>query len=116
MAAVAASDLVTCKSTTEPIVLMSGEHHFNEVIFDDVFVPDIDVLGPIGEGWHQVTAELSFERSGPERILTTAPLITAAIHAVASTAHSEQNAATVGELLARLISLRQLSVSVARTR
>jgi alkylation response protein AidB-like acyl-CoA dehydrogenase len=101
--------------TVEPIALMSGEHHFNEVVFDDVFVPDTDVLGTIGEGWHQVTAELSFERSGPERILTTAPLITAAIRAVASTAPSEQNAAAVGELLARLISLRQLSVSVART-
>ena len=101
--------------TIEPILLMSGEHHFNEVVFDDVFVPDTDVFGTIGEGWHQVTAELSFERSGPERILTTAPLITAAIHAVASTADSEQNAAAVGDLLARLISLRQLSVSVART-
>jgi len=101
--------------TIEPIVLMSGEHHFNEVVFDDVFVPDTDVLGTIGEGWHQVTAELSFERSGPERILTTAPLITAAIRAVASTARCEQNAAAVGDLLARLISLRQLSVSVART-
>jgi len=110
--------LVPCSSpgvTIEPIVLMSGEHHFNEVIFDDVFVSDADVLGTIGEGWHQVTAELSFERSGPERILSTAPLITVAIRAVASTAPFEQNAATVGELLARLISLRQLSVSVART-
>jgi alkylation response protein AidB-like acyl-CoA dehydrogenase len=94
--------------------LMSGEHHFNEVVLDDVFVPDADVLGTIGNGWHQVTAELSFERSGPERILSTAPLISAAIRAVASTPQSEQVDTATGELLARLISLRQLSVSVAR--
>ena len=61
--------------TIEPIVLMNGEHHFNEVIFDEVFVPDADVLGEVGNGWHQVTAELSFERSGPERMLSTLPLI-----------------------------------------
>lgn len=99
--------------TISPIPLMSGEHHFNEVEFDDVFVADADVLGKIGDGWHQVTAELSVERSGPERILTTAPLITAAIREVANAAQSE-HAGAVGDLLARLISLRQLSVSVAR--
>ncbi len=99
--------------TISPITLMSGEHHFNEVVFEDVFVPECDVLGEIGAGWHQVTAELSFERSGPERILTTAPLITAAIAALAS-GPTDRTAAEVGDLLARLISLRQLSVAVAR--
>lgn len=98
--------------TITPIALMSGEHHFNEIVLDEVFVPDSDVLGSIGNGWHQVTAELSFERSGPERILTTLPLILAAVRAVAS---ADGHAAAVGDLLARLISLRQLSVSVART-
>ena len=42
--------------TIDPIVTMSGEHHFNEVVLADVFVPDADVLGEIGGGWHQVTA------------------------------------------------------------
>ena len=110
--------LVPCDAagvTISPIELMSGEHHFNEVTFDDVFVPDADVLGEVGDGWHQVTAELSFERSGPERILSTVPLITAAIGALASGSQSDDHtAAALGELLARLISLRQLSVSVAR--
>jgi acyl-CoA dehydrogenase len=110
--------LVPCDAagvTISPIVLMSGEHHFNEVAFDEVFVPDADVLGAIGDGWHQVTAELSFERSGPERILSTLPLITAAIRALASGPQPDDHtAAAVGDLLARLISLRQLSVSVAR--
>jgi acyl-CoA dehydrogenase len=100
----------------EPIVLMSGAHHFNEVILDSVFVADADVLGEIGNGWHQVTSELSFERSGPERILSTGPLLFAAIRALASgPAPDDRTAADVGHLLARLISLRQLSLSVART-
>jgi alkylation response protein AidB-like acyl-CoA dehydrogenase len=100
----------------EPIVLMNGEHHFNEVIFDEVFVPDADVLGEVGNGWHQVTAELSFERSGPERMLSTVPLIAAAIRVLsAGSPPDDRTAADIGDLLARLISLRQLSVWVART-
>jgi len=110
--------LVPCDAagvTISPIELMSGEHHFNEVIFDDVFVPDADVLGTVGDGWHQVTAELSFERSGPERILSTAPLIIAAIGALASGPQPDDHTvAALGDIVARLISLRQLSVSVAR--
>jgi alkylation response protein AidB-like acyl-CoA dehydrogenase len=101
--------------TISPIQLMNGEHHFNEVTFDDTFVADGDVLGEIGNGWHQVTAELGFERSGPERILSTATLVFAAVRALAERDVDDRTAAEVGDLMARMISLRQLSVSVART-
>jgi alkylation response protein AidB-like acyl-CoA dehydrogenase len=111
--------LVRCAAEgvhVEPIVTMGGSHHFNEVILDSVFVEDADVLGEIGAGWHQVTSELSFERSGPERILSTGPLLFAAIRALRSgPVPDDRTAADVGDLLARLISLRQLSLSVART-
>jgi acyl-CoA dehydrogenase len=111
--------LVPCDAEgvrVEPILLMSGAHHFNEVILDSVFVADADVLGEIGNGWHQVTSELSFERSGPERILSTGPLLLAAIRALSSGPPvDDRTAADVGHLLAQLISLRQLSLSVART-
>ncbi|MCV7216577.1 acyl-CoA dehydrogenase family protein [Mycobacterium crocinum] len=101
--------------TISPIVIMSGEHHFNEVTFDEVFVSDENLLGEVGAGWHQVTAELSFERSGPERILSTAPLLIALVQLLASQEDLDDHAAAaVGDLLARVISLRQLSVSVAR--
>jgi acyl-CoA dehydrogenase len=100
--------------TIGPIELMNGEHHFNEVMFDDVFLSDGDVLGEIGNGWHQVTAELGFERSGPERILSTATLIFTAVRALARQDVDDRTAAAVGDLMARMISLRQLSVSVAR--
>src|SRR5699024_2070601 len=55
----------------DPIIAMNGSHHFNEVTFDNVFIPDDRVLGTEGDGWHQVTSELAFERSGPERFLST---------------------------------------------
>ena len=98
-----------------PIVLMTGEHHFNEVTFDEVFIEDTNLLGKEGDGWRQVTAELSFERSGPERILSTAPLLTALVRVLADQGDLDDHAAAaVGELVARVISLRQLSVSVAR--
>lgn len=101
--------------TFSPIVLMSGEHHFNEVAFEEVFIADANLLGTVGDGWRQVTAELSFERSGPERILTTAALLTALLRLLARQADvSDATAAAVGSVVARLVSLRQLSVSVAR--
>lgn len=61
--------------TVVPIKFLTGEHHYNEVFFDNVFVPDNMVVGEIGNGWSQGLAELAFERSGPERILSTFPLI-----------------------------------------
>ena len=97
--------------TISPVRLMNGEHHFNEVQYDDVALTDADVLGEVGDGWHQVTAELGFERSGPERILSTATMLFAIIDALPADSPA---AATVGDLLAGMISLRQLSISVAR--
>ncbi|WP_431236826.1 acyl-CoA dehydrogenase family protein [Mycolicibacterium aichiense] len=100
--------------TITPIIGMSGEHHFNEVTFDNVLVDDAAVLGKIGDGWQQITAELSFERSGPERFLSTAPLLLEIIRALGC--HKDRHAsAIVGRLMAKLISLRQLSLSVAAT-
>jgi acyl-CoA dehydrogenase len=98
--------------TIDPIVQMGGEHHFNEVTFDEVVVPDSDVLGEIGDGWRQVTAELGFERSGPERILSTATLVFGVIRALPDDV-DDGTAAAVGDLVGRMISLRQLSISVA---
>ncbi|QLL09102.1 acyl-CoA dehydrogenase family protein [Mycobacterium vicinigordonae] len=95
------------------VELMSGEHHFNEVTFDDAFVPDTDVLGEVGNGWAQVTSELSVERSGPERFLSTAPLITTAVGELAQMVPDDGTAAAVGALLAELMSLRQLSMTVS---
>ena len=65
-----------------PIISMGGDHHFNEVHLDGVVIPDDRVLGEIGSGWEQVTSELAYERSGPERILSTYQLLAAAASAM----------------------------------
>ena len=68
--------------TIRPILSMGGDHHFNEVHLDGVLIPDDRVLGEVGEGWTQVTSELAYERSGPERVLSTFQLLAAAAQAM----------------------------------
>ncbi|MFS3128306.1 acyl-CoA dehydrogenase family protein [Nocardioides sp. Bht2] len=94
-----------------PIHDLSGEHHFNEVTFDDVLVPAHRLLGVAGQGWRQVIEQLSFERGGPERILSTYPVLNELIATVPSTPEAQSR---VGALVAQLASLRQLAWRVAR--
>ncbi len=44
-----------------PLRMTSGQSEFNEVFFDDVFVPDDDVVGPIDGGWTVARATLGNE-------------------------------------------------------
>ncbi len=94
-----------------PVVSMNGAHHFNEVILDDAFVPDDMVFGQIGEGWRQVTSELAFERSGPERFLSTFVLLRACGQGMAGQRISRD--ADLGRLTARIAALHQMSTAVA---
>jgi len=94
-----------------PIVSMNGAHHFNEVILDGAFVPDTMVFGEIGQGWRQVTAELSFERSGAERFLSTFVLLDAYAERISSQQISRS--ADLGRLVARIAGLHQMSSAVA---
>lgn len=96
-----------------PIRLLTGEHHFNEVVLTDVFVPDDRVLGTVGDGWRQVTGELAFERSGPERILSTFPLLAAAAGRLAERGADAADRARIGMVVARLWALRRMSLAVA---
>ena len=98
--------------TINPIRILDGGHHFNEVVFQDVVVPGDMLLGEEGAGWHQVTAELAFERSGPERFLSTYPLIAEFARRARDTGDAAQ-LATLGRLAARLLALRQLSLRIA---
>jgi acyl-CoA dehydrogenase len=96
--------------TVAPIVDMSGGRHFNEVTFSNVLVPAGRVLGKIGNGWRQVTEQLSFERGGPERVLTAYPLLE---HAVTQAAAKPHLQAELGEIVARLRTLRHMTLSLA---
>lgn len=95
-----------------PIVDMAGDHHFNEVVFEDVFVPRARLLGVEGDGWRQVIEQLSFERGGPERVLSTYPLL-ADIVAHGELVRSRGGVDGLGELVARLAALRAMAFDVA---
>lgn len=94
-----------------PIVDMTGEHHFNEVTFDDVRVPAHRLIGTQGEGWRQVTEQLAFERGGPERVLTTYPLLLAILRDASPL--SPTLAPELGRFAARLGVLRRLCHTIA---
>ncbi|HEY3685075.1 MAG TPA: acyl-CoA dehydrogenase family protein [Streptosporangiaceae bacterium] len=93
-----------------PIKILTGEEHFTEVVLDGVYVPDERVVGTVGGGWAQVMAELAYERSGPERFLSTYPLVAA--HADAAATLPDAARADLGDLVARLWALRTMSVGV----
>lgn len=46
-----------------PIRQMSGGRSFNEVYFNDVYLPDSSRLGEVGDGWKVALATLKYERS-----------------------------------------------------
>ena len=54
-----------------PIRNLTGDSDFNEVVFDDVFVPEAHLIGEVDGAWKQAASELAYERSGPERFLET---------------------------------------------
>jgi alkylation response protein AidB-like acyl-CoA dehydrogenase len=60
--------------TVRPLVNMGGQHHFNEVFFDNVRVPRKNLVGEENRGWYVTASNLDFERSGIERIATSALL------------------------------------------
>ncbi|MFJ7983358.1 acyl-CoA dehydrogenase family protein [Lysinibacillus xylanilyticus] len=99
--------------TVVPIKFLTGEHHYNEVFFDNVFVPDNMVVGEIGNGWAQGLAELAFERSGPERIMSTFPLIDELIQEL-KRQNNLEGLQQASKIVARLWGLRNLSIGVAQ--
>jgi alkylation response protein AidB-like acyl-CoA dehydrogenase len=98
--------------TIRPILALTGEHHFNEVVFQDAFLPEGALLGKEGDGWNQVTSELAFERSGPERFLSSFWLFVELVRALGPEP-SDAGAIAIGRLSAHIMTLRRLSRSVA---
>jgi alkylation response protein AidB-like acyl-CoA dehydrogenase len=98
--------------TVRPIIDMRGEHHFNEVAIEDLLLPEDSLLGREGDGWKQVTGELAFERSGPERFLSAFTLLVEAVRAIGPQG-AERAAVALGRLTSHIMALRRLSRSVA---
>jgi acyl-CoA dehydrogenase len=97
--------------TVRPIINQLGEHDFNEVTFDDVRVPHEHLIGAEGDGWKQVGAELAFERSGPERYLSSTQLLLEMLDA--ADADDPRHAVAIGRIVAQYGTLRQMSLGVA---
>ncbi|MGI5129857.1 acyl-CoA dehydrogenase family protein [Pseudonocardia sp. CA-107938] len=98
--------------TVRPIRSLLGPQHLAEVIFTDVVLPADALLGVEGQGWAQVTAELAVERAGPERFLSTFPLVELAVSA-ACRSGDRSALALAGDVLAQLWTLRRMSFRVA---
>jgi alkylation response protein AidB-like acyl-CoA dehydrogenase len=59
-----------------PIYQLDGNPSFGSIVFDDVFVPDTDVLGNAGDGWRVAMSTASSERGlslrSPGRFMASA--------------------------------------------
>ncbi len=101
-----------------PLTEMTGEELFNEVFFDDVFVPDDLVVGEVNEGWKVARNTLGNERvslsASATAGLTVKELLDVARGAEPNPAVREHIGRLVGEgqslaLLGLRVTLSQLS-------
>ncbi|KUI19790.1 acyl-CoA dehydrogenase [Mycobacterium sp. GA-1285] len=108
--------------TVNPLRGLTGHAHFNEVFFDDVFVPDADVVGDVNKGWLVARATLGNERisigggSGGATGFTAADLVKLLDNASAETRATYLRRA--GEVIAethtlRLLNLRRVTRAIA---
>ncbi|MDE8344632.1 MAG: acyl-CoA dehydrogenase family protein [Acidocella sp.] len=104
-------ELATPGITIRPIIDLAGGHDFNEVFFEDVFVDEDALVGTEGQGWAQATAELTLERAGPERYISSLGVLLEFIR-MAGPAPDAATASVIGKLTAELWTLRQMSMSV----
>jgi hypothetical protein len=95
-----------------PIVDLTGDAHFSEVTFDDVFLKEDALIGDEGSGWMQVNAELAFERSGPERLYSSVVLLDTWMQSLRKSGFSPADATLLGGFTTQLATLRSLSVAV----
>ena len=106
-------DLKAPGITIRPIEDLTGDRHFTEVFFDDVDLPHEALIGSEGSGWAQVTAELAFERSGPERIYSSMVLLEAWLDFLRVSKSDDPAAlALAGRILVHKATLRSMSVAV----
>ncbi|MEZ5559873.1 MAG: acyl-CoA dehydrogenase family protein [Pseudomonadales bacterium] len=105
-------DLRNDGAQIRPIRNMAGGEDFNEVIFEDVRIPLDRVVGEPGNGWRQVTSELAYERSGPERFLSAFRVFVEFVR-LAGPDPEPGMAAAIGRLASHIMALRRMSISVA---
>ena len=105
-------DLTAPGVTVRPIADLAGDAHFAEVFFDAVELPDDALIGEEGAGWAQVTAELAFERSGPERIYSSVILLEGWLDHLRTVDRADDaTSALAGRMIAKLAALRAMSLA-----
>lgn len=96
-----------------PIEDLSGDSHFCEVFFDNVQLAADALIGEEGKGWEQVTAELAFERSGPERLYSSIVLFDEWLAFVRTeVGRTPESVRLAGRIVAQLAPLRAMSIAV----
>ncbi len=99
--------------TVRPISDMSGDSHFCEVFFDQVQLDADALIGAEGQGWAQVTAELAFERSGPERLYSSLVLFDQWLDFVRLPGNATPAAVQLaGQIVSQLAPLRAMTLAV----
>ncbi len=92
---------------------LGGTPHFNETVFEEVALPEEALLGQAGNGWAQCMGELTLERSGPERFLTTLAVLDAALPTIVANI-DDRRAAELGGIIANLRVLRRMSLGITQ--
>lgn len=99
--------------TVKPIVDLAGDSHFCEVHFDNVRLSSDALIGEEGQGWEQCVAELSLERSGPERFYSSILVLDLWLaHIREQETSDERTMALVGSIISQLAVLRALSLAL----
>ncbi|KRD07074.1 acyl-CoA dehydrogenase [Mycobacterium sp. Root265] len=105
-----------------PLRGITGDAHFNEVFFDDVFVPDADVVGDVNKGWLVARATLGNERisigggSGAPTGFSTADVVALLDQAPPAVAagHVHETGRVIAETLTLpMLNLRRVSRAIA---
>jgi alkylation response protein AidB-like acyl-CoA dehydrogenase len=103
--------------TVRPIPMLDGSADFNEVALDNVTVGEDAILGDLGQGWSQTTAELALERGGPDRFMSVYPVVEAFLREAGragSAPLGEHARRFLGRCTATFWVMRNLALSIAR--
>jgi 3-oxocholest-4-en-26-oyl-CoA dehydrogenase alpha subunit len=97
-----------------PITLLDGSADFSEVVFDNVVVGEDALLGDLGRGWSQTTAELALERGGPDRFMSIYPVVEAFLREAGPSGVSDRARQFLGRAVAIFWVMRNMALSIAR--
>ncbi len=101
-------DMQTPGVTVRPLVDITGEHHFNEVFFDNVRVEKKWLIGEKNRGWYQIASQLDYERSGIERLLSNYPLFRDTVQ------YAQEHGLTEDPLVRNQLAQMQIELDIGR--